>query len=76
MLFVAEVKSVTASNEEKQLRLGLGQVLRYRQALETAESRFVVAVLVSERSPSTRSWLKLCEALNVKLVWPHGFEGL
>src|SRR5439155_4125074 len=30
---VAEVKSITEANEEKQLRLGLGQVLRYRQLL-------------------------------------------
>ncbi len=33
VLFVAEVKSVTDINEEGQLRLGLGQVLRYRHAL-------------------------------------------
>ena len=29
-VFVAEVKSITAENEEHQLRLGLGQVLQYR----------------------------------------------
>ena len=32
-VFVAEVKSITAENEEHQLRVGLGQVLRYRQHL-------------------------------------------
>jgi len=31
--FVAEVKSLTTRNEEKQLRLGLGQVLRYADQL-------------------------------------------
>jgi hypothetical protein len=34
---VVEVKSTTATNEEKQLRLALGQVLRYRQLLEPGE---------------------------------------
>jgi hypothetical protein len=33
VLNVAEVKSVTKENEEQQLRLGLGQVLRYRELL-------------------------------------------
>lgn len=33
MLYVAEVKSLTAANEERQLRLGLGQVLRYAHLL-------------------------------------------
>lgn len=32
-IFVAEVKSITDDNEEEQLRLGLGQVLRYRHRL-------------------------------------------
>lgn len=48
--FVAEVKSLTEANEEHQLRLGLGQVLRYRHALL---GRFhpVRPVLVVEREP-------------------------
>jgi hypothetical protein len=29
-VFVAEIKSIADDNEEEQLRLGLGQVLRYR----------------------------------------------
>jgi hypothetical protein len=33
--FVAAVKSITPYNEEKQLRLGLGQVLRYSYQLGT-----------------------------------------
>ncbi len=32
--WVAEVKSLTTTNEEPQLRLGLGQVLIYRQRLK------------------------------------------
>ncbi len=67
-LYIAEVKSLTASNEERQLRLGLGQVLRYRQR---ASDPRPVAVLVTERRPTDESWLRLCEQLQVQLVWPE-----
>jgi hypothetical protein len=66
---VAEIKSITSGNEEQQLRLGLGQVLRYRQLLA---SRFadVMAVLAVERKPSDVTWCVLCDSLGVRLVWP------
>jgi hypothetical protein len=50
-VFVAEVKSVTDGNEQEQLRLGLGQVLRYRHRLRGLGHEPVVAVLVPERTP-------------------------
>ena len=53
MRFVAEVKS-TMRNEEKQLRLDLGQVLRYANLLDP--NRGVVPVLVAERQSSDRTW--------------------
>jgi len=52
-VFVAEVKSATAENEEHQLRLGLGQVLRYRHCLAALGYDRVVAVLVPELSRAT-----------------------
>ncbi|MBK8690958.1 MAG: hypothetical protein IPN17_01280 [Deltaproteobacteria bacterium] len=39
VLYVAEIKSVTDENQEKQLRLGLGQVLRYRHLLGGRRSK-------------------------------------
>lgn len=75
VLFVAEVKSLTSKNEEHQLRLGLGQVLRYRDQLAQGTER-VVAVLVVEREPSDLTWLRLCSALGVPLVWPAAFDRL
>jgi hypothetical protein len=66
-VFVAEVKSVTAVNEEEQLRLGLGQILRYRQRLARRHDR-VVAVLVPERQPADPSWRELCQELGVVLL--------
>jgi hypothetical protein len=73
-LFVAEVKSTTAANEERQLRLGLGQVLRYRALLAARASRRVHAVLVPEREPADRSWRRTCAEVDVTLI-PHGALG-
>jgi hypothetical protein len=75
LLFVGEVKSLTKRNEEQQLRLGLGQVLRYQNLLAD-RSRRVVAVLALERPPSDSRWAGLCKELNVRLVWPPSFQGI
>ena len=67
--WVAEVKSITAENEERQLRLALGQVSRYRHQL-ARDGREVRAVIAVEREPHDQSWLELCEEQNIALVWP------
>jgi hypothetical protein len=74
-VFIAEVKSITTDNEEKQLRLGLGQVLRYQHILN---SRWVhvVPVLVPEKEPTADGWIDLCNRLGVRLVWPGSFDSL
>lgn len=74
-LYVVEVKSLTPENEERQLRLGLGQVLRYRDLLG-GRATPVVAVLAVERRPSDKGWHRLCRDLGVTLVWPGAFEQL
>jgi hypothetical protein len=74
-IFVAEVKSMTFSNEEKQLRLGLGQVLRYRQVLGR-HGRQVTAVLAVEKRPADSSWEGLCQELGVLLVWPQNMASV
>ncbi|NOJ79838.1 hypothetical protein [Myxococcus xanthus] len=68
-LCVAEVKSLTVDNEERQLRLGLGQVLRYRQRLASFGTP-VRAYLVAEREPSDPEWQSLCDSVGVTLAWP------
>lgn len=67
-IFVAEVKSITDDNEEEQLRLGLGQVLRYRHRLRRLGHGQVMAVPVPERSPRDSSWEELCRELGVVLL--------
>jgi hypothetical protein len=71
-VFVAEIKSLTKRNEEKQLRLGLGQVLRYRHVLQN--DRDVTAVLVGERRPTDEGWIDLCAQLGVLLLSPPNFK--
>ena len=68
-LHVAEVKSTTATNEEHQLRLGLGQLLRYRHAL-SAGGTTVHAMLYAERQPADPAWSHLCQSLEITLRWP------
>ena len=68
--WVAEIKSITPRNEEKQLRLGLGQVLRYRHLLGPRAKR-VRAALVAEYEPSDKSWMELADRLGIVLAWPE-----
>jgi hypothetical protein len=69
-IFVAEVKSLTLANEERQLRLGLGQVLRYWHAL-SFRSKPVISVLAVEAKPADESWLALSDRLGIWLLWPE-----
>jgi len=68
-LFVAEVKSVTPDNEEHQLRLGLGQLLRYVHWLSGLYPRYAVrGVLVPEQGPSDCAWGEVCRGAGVHLL--------
>jgi hypothetical protein len=70
---VAEIKSMANTNEEKQLRLGLGQLLRYGQQLG-ASGKPVRMWLVAERRPSDKSWVDLTKSVGVELCWPPAFS--
>jgi hypothetical protein len=73
--FVAEVKSLTEANEEHQLRLGLGQLLRYQHAL-LQRFEHVIPVLAVEYKPRDSAWNGLSDRLGVRLVWPPEFHNL
>ncbi len=73
--YVAEVKSVTDANEDKQLRLGLGQALWYRHLLAVG-GRQVRAVLVAEREPRDARWREVCSGCGVLLTWPERFADI
>jgi hypothetical protein len=69
-VWVAEVKSITPGNEERQLRIAMGQVLRYRQKL-TAAGHDVQAVIVTSRPPADASWDDLCRWEAITLARPE-----
>ena len=71
MLFVCEVKSLTSVNEERQLRMATGQVIRYRQQLAAAGHEPCFAVICTEGRPSDLSWNELCEREGIVLLWPE-----
>lgn len=74
-LVIAEVKSLTATNERHQIRIGLGQVLEYRHRMRRA-GRKLKAVLALERAPKSAHWVAVCKAVGVALVWPATFENV
>jgi hypothetical protein len=75
VVYVAEIKSRTAEHEERQMRLGLGQVLRYRHMLRRRHEN-VKAVLVLEAQPLDLTWRELCTSLDVLLCWAPAFDDL
>lgn len=66
--YVAEIKSVTDQNEERQLRLGLGQIIRFRSLLASRLDRQVRTVLVPERRSRDDAWRATCEGVGVELI--------
>ncbi len=73
--WIAEVKSLTPFNEERQLRLGLGQVLSYVHLVDWGFERNH-PVLAVEREPSAEYWPDLCQSHGVALSWPEAFDEL
>ena len=70
-------RSRASNHHSVELRLKLGQFLRYRQVLALQhEDRNVIAVLVAERQPSDSTWLDICAEYGVRLVWPETIDSL
>lgn len=67
---VVEVKSLHEANEVKQLRLGIGQVLDYTDALRRRGFQ-VRSVLYVPRAPSDDRWMDITRSVGVELHWPE-----
>ena len=65
-MFVVEVKSATQENLELQLRIGLGQVLRYAHLLRL-HAQWVTPVIAIELQPD-EYWVELLAELGVGLL--------
>jgi hypothetical protein len=66
---------MSGTNEEKQLRLALGQLLRYGHLLG-ANGRPVRTYIAVEREPKDESWGALCDQLGIRLFWPETFASV
>lgn len=69
---VAEVKSVTDTNETQQLRLAVGQVLDYVDSIRRQvgpDGPKVTPVIVLEREPASPRWSTLADHAGITLTW-------
>lgn len=75
-VYIAEVKSLTGTDQTQQIRLGLGQVLDYAQQIRQsgAESATVRPVLVLEYEPTHSRWKETASSAGVELIWGPAFE--
>lgn len=68
-----EVKTLSVTNEAKQLRLGLGQLIDYQDEL-ARQGHTTEPVLAVDSEPSDLRWAEMCESHGVRLVWPECFH--
>ncbi len=73
-IVVAEVKSLHAANVVHQLRVGIGQVLQYRETLRRLRGAPVKAVLAVEFDPG-EPWHDVCNRADIVLTWPPSWRG-
>ena len=59
-----EVKSINESNEAKQIRLAIGQVLEY-----AFEAKAKPVIMLSKK-PKSKNWEALFDFLKIKLLYP------
>lgn len=72
-LSLCEVKS-TSGHEDKQIRLGLGQVLHYAARLRDEWPREINHVLFVETGPSDPVWVPLAAQHGVVIAWPESWD--
>jgi hypothetical protein len=66
---IAEVKSLSGSNEDSQLRMAIGEVLYFAE-LEHASHEKVSTVIFVPRQPQKREYIQVCERADIQLTWP------
>ncbi|MEO3785162.1 hypothetical protein ABGB12_17660 [Actinocorallia sp. B10E7] len=75
-VFVAEVKSLTGTSEEQQIRLGIGQILDYAHQLRsTHPDDRIRPVLVLEKQPTDPRWTSVADQSGILLTWAPDFAG-
>jgi hypothetical protein len=72
-VWVAEVKSLTARNELRQMHTAIGQVIDYGHRLDAGD-RTVRLLIAVERVPQSAHWLDECANHEIVLAWPGTFQ--
>jgi hypothetical protein len=75
MLWVAEVKSTTSSNEARQVRAAIGQVLHYCEQLRS-DGRVVHPVIALENELRATELADTCARAGITVVWAPSFSGI
>lgn len=70
-IWIAEVKSLTPTNEMRQMHSALGQVIDYAHRLD--DERPIRMMIAVERRPVSEHWVAECAEQGIVLVWPEGF---
>ena len=68
-IVVAEVKSLPEDGVDRQLRVGVGQILHYRELLRRRFGAEVLPVLAVPTDPG-EPWHGVCAAAGIVLSWP------
>lgn len=75
VLYIAEVKSLTGTNQAQQIRLGLGQVLDYHHQLG-GKSNMKPVLVLQQRPTDVDLWAGLTDRHGVLLTWGPDFPGV
>jgi len=74
-LAIAEMKSLTRTNETQQLRTAIGEIVEFAARVGTVRTApSVRKVIVVEQEPSAQHWVETCDSVGIQLVWPGCFE--
>lgn len=74
-LFIGEVKSLRSTNQDQQIRLGVGQLLDYAHQMGGRHAS-IRSVLVLERRPTDDRWAGLAAAHNILFTYGPNFPGV
>jgi len=74
-IVVAEVKSLPEDGIDRQLRIGVGQILHYRELLRRRFGTEVLPVLAVPTDPG-EPWHDVCAAAGIVLSWPPLWLGI
>jgi len=68
--YFLEVKSIHDTNENEQIRRGIGQIAEYRHHFEVQGYKVEKAYLAVTKEPTKKHWNEVCSAVGIHLITP------